>query len=459
MGRVVERQRTIQKVRFDGRIGYVTADELLGARASLWRHWKDMLTQGNQSPGKGYTARCVLCEGTVYIYLPNGFPAFKHFKGEGETCPWHTGTPLTPDDVRKLQYNGEQESKLHRNLCEAIFGYVRADSRCTDPTCNQRINAAEGDGWKVPDVSATFADFGRVAIELQLSNTFQTEISARTTFYNSQNIGLLWVFHGRRPDLDPLPESLNGVIHKQRGNAFVLDADSHAASEEQKTLVLKCYLKTDLGFDSGRLVRVDQLTIPAIGCMYFEDRLIPPMLSEMAALRGQWEALLQDKDSPHPDLFCSARLKELRGGNVHAEVSEQDLKFVATVLSVIAAAEGRPKQFACRLANIKAMLNTYLDPNKKTALACHAGLLEHLIRSTTCKELLNGTVGKHIRRAKDSYGKPPHFHHELRSDSLEGQLLARLAPEIFDTKRRAMLEDFGALPNWVSRPRSAIEPQ
>ena len=230
MGRLRRQQRTIEQVRFDGAIGLVTAQELLSARESLWRHWRDMLTQGNQRGGQGYKAKCHLCEGRVYIRVVKSSrgeaPAFWHFKGEGIACPWHTGEPLNPEHVRKLQYGGEQESLIHRELCKDIHGFVSADARCTESTCNQRVKADENDKWKVPDVYAKLDGYGRVAIELQLSNTFQTEIAARTSFYNAQGIGLLWVFHRRYPDLEALPTSLKDVVHKQRGNAFLMDYES-----------------------------------------------------------------------------------------------------------------------------------------------------------------------------------------------------------------------------------------
>ena len=195
------KQRTIERAHFDGPLGIVSAKELLEIPESVWRHWKDMLTGGRHSTTAGYVARCALCQGRVYIYLCKGFPAFAHFKGEGEACAWHTGTALTPDDVRKIQYAGEQESKLHRDLCDAVHDHLSADSRYSNLTCNQRLNAVGGERWRIPDVSATRDGSVRLAIELQLSNTFQTEISVRTIVYNGQDIGLLWVFHGRRPDL------------------------------------------------------------------------------------------------------------------------------------------------------------------------------------------------------------------------------------------------------------------
>jgi hypothetical protein len=130
-------------------------------------------------------------------------------------------------------------------------------------------------------------------------------------------------------------------------------------------------------------------------------------------------------------------------------VSERDVKFAATVLSVVAAAKGEPKQYACKMANIKVVLNNYLDPKKRMALACHAGLVESLLASTACKNLLKGTIGKVIAWAKDSYGRPPHYHHAISIDSVEGRLLKKLVPEVYDGAKRDILVSLGTLPTWA----------
>lgn len=446
MGKPRPLQRIVRQVRFAGIVGHVTADQLLAADEKYWRQWRNKLTDGRRGDPKGYVARCILCEGRVYIYLPNGVPAFRHFAGEGLTCPWHTGENLTPDHIRKLQYHGQQESPVHRQLCKDIFGFISADSRARDSRCNEQVSAEVEREWRRPDVYADLEGFGRVAIELQLSNTFQTEISDRTIFYNREGIGLLWVFHNCHPNKESLPESLNDVMHKQRGNAFVVDYESRLASHEKQTLVLKCYLRTDTGYEPGRLVRLDQLTIPAIGCMYLEDRLITPMLSALAEFRGQWESTLEGLESPEitGDILRSLR-KEIPG----FRGSEQTLKFISTVLSIIAHAKGAPKQYASRQPNVTAMLNTYLDPKKATGLAPYAAMLESLIVATASKPLLAGSVGEHIKRAKESYGKGPHSHFGLSMESPEGRLLTKLVPEVFDVKPRAMLMDFESLPAWA----------
>jgi hypothetical protein len=421
---------------------------LLAVDDTYWLEWRQKLTDGWRGDPDGYVGRCGLCDGRVYIYLPNGRPAFRHFEGQGDTCAWHTGRTLTEDEQRKLQYGGEQESELHKQLCKDLHGFVSADSRCTESTCNQKFSAQDGERWKRPDVSATIEGFGKVAIELQLSKTFQTEISDRQLFYNGEKTGLLWVFYGELFEWNDIAATFKDVIHRQRGNAFVLDLDARTESEKQKTLVLKCYLRNDVSFETERLVRLDELTIPAKGCMYLEDRITPQVLRDCETERAIWEELLKDRDSPYAP-FTSAELSKLNPPSDKPWKAEQDLKFIATVLSVVAAAKGEPKQYACKVRNITEMLNTYLDPNKGNALAGHAGLLESLLASTSCKHQLRDSVWKLVQRAKDSYGKPPNHHHGLTVDSAEGQLLANLVPEVFDGAKRALLLSLGSLPAWA----------
>lgn len=448
MSRLRPLQRRIESAYIKGHVGLITAEHLLAVADTYWLEWRQKLTDGWRGDPEGYVGHCGYCSGRVYIYLPNGRPAFSHFEGQGNGCPWHHKRNLTEDEQRKLQYHGNQASQLHEQLCADLHRFVSADPRCIDSKCNQRLNAAEGDKYKIPDVSASIEGFGKVAMELQLSKTFQTEISDRQLFYNGERTGLLWVFYGELFEWSNLAVTFKDVIHRQRGNAFVLDLEARKASEEQRTLVLKCYLRNDAGFEAGRLVRLDELTIPAKGCMYLEDRITPQVLRDCEQERLKWEEMLKDRNSPYAP-FTHAELKELDLRDAESWKVEQGIKFVATVLSIVAAAKGQPKQYACQVPNIKAMLNTYLDPNKGYALACHARLLESLLAGTACKGLLKDTVGKLIERAKASYGKPPNHHQGLSVDSTEGKLLKRLVPEVFDGEKRALLLSLGTLPTWA----------
>ena len=395
-------RREIKKVRFDGIVGYVTADQLLSVKVDMWHHWRTMLTMGWQDKSKGYKARCVLCDGRVYIAQvssrdesqPIGrrvAPCFKHFGGQGTNCPWHTGEPLNPDEVRRLQYGGNQESDLHKNLCRTIFELISADTRCTKSLCDEYLPTNAVGQRRKPDAYAELAGLKPMAFELQLSNTNQPEIVERTTFYNQEGIGLIWIFHGVQPDKEKLPASLNDVVYNQRNNAFVLDFEARMASLEQQTLVLKCYRKTDTGLDTGQLIRVDQLIIPEKGCMYFEDRLAATLLRDMAKYRTKWESALEGLDAPELTDRVRAGLrhlaKELPGLDFHSDGTVL-IKFIASVLTIIADAKGTPKKYASRQPNVTAMLNTYLNASRTTGLVRYAVLLEKLIQSTSNKVLL-----------------------------------------------------------------------
>ncbi len=460
-------RREIKKVKFDGPVGrllgLVTSDQLLSINSDMWQHWRTMLTKGRQGEPDGYKARCVLCDGMVYIAEVSSrdesalggklvAPYFKHFGGEGIDCPWYTGEPLNPDDVRRLQYGGAQESELHKELCRTIYDFISADSRCIKSLCDEYLPANAIGQRRRPDVYAELTGSKPVAFELQLSNTNQPEIVERTAFYNQEGIGLVWVFHGVDPNKELMSASLNDVVNNQRNNAFVLDLDARLASLAQQTLMLKCYLRNGLGFEPGQLVRIDKLLIPKKGCMYYEDRLAAPLLQRMATYREKWEMVLEGTKYPDPIGSIAEGVnglrKELPGLDFRYEGSIL-IKFISTVLAIIADAKGSYKQFASNQKNVKAMINTYLNLTSTTGLVNYALLLERLIQSTANREMLNGTVGEHIARAKVSYGQPPNHFAALKLDSDTGKLLSRLVPEVFQNNEKAMLIDFDLLPAWA----------
>ena len=379
-------------------------------------------------------------------------PCFKHFGGEGKDCPWHTGEPLSPDDWRRLQYGGAQESDLHKELCQTMYDLIRADTRCTKAMCDEYLPANTTGQRRKPDTYAELTGLRPMALELQLSNTNQPEIVERTAFYNQEGMGLVWVFHGVEPDKETLSSSLNDVVNNQRNNAFVLDLDARLASLAEQTLVLKCYLRNDIGFEAGQLVRVDQLVVPKRGCMYLEDRLAAPLLRKMSEFRETWEVALEGTHSPDPSGKAAEGLKALRKELPGLDFKYDGvilLKLISTVLAIVADAKGGYKQIACNLKNVKAMINTYLNVSNSTGLASYATLLEKLIQSTANKGILAESVGEHIARAKKSYGQPPNYFADLRLESDAGKLLCKLVPEVFQLDERALLLDYDMLPGWA----------
>lgn len=447
-----QNQRSIKFAQFSNDLGLISAEDLISARTELWREWRSRITDNRSDSDAGYHAECYLCDGRVHIYVTRSprsnteLPAFRHAKGAGEACPWHTGQAMSPENARKLQYLGEQESPLHKQLCLEIYNLLVLDDRVTKSTCNKRYTSAEGERWKVPDVAGEIQGYGKIAVEIQLSNTFQTEVSERAKFYNKEGIGLIWIF----PTFDPssIPTSFQDVIHRQRGNAFVLDMDAKLASISQKTLCLKCYLRNKDGFDQGKVVRIDQLVFPTHDCMYFDDRLVRPFVDEYVAYRQKWRRLLKDQNSPY-DVIAKVRGSELEEDIAASDNLEVTIKFISVVLSLLANAAGINELYATKQPNLVAMLNTYLNTKNSSGLSHHATLIKQLLDAINHSLPKSSSLFEHIKRAQEADKGTPHLQRQVTITDPDGVILKLIAPEIFDLQKRTFLKDYQALPAWA----------
>lgn len=405
----------------------MTAQQLLGLRADDWGMLRDRITDHRY--GKvGLVARCFMCGGNVFITPRNGRPLFKHYKGSDPACRWYTGRPMRPDNARAAQYQGRQESVPHRLMCEQIAELVALDARHVRHSVGKYLPPSDNAHGRFPDVYVEWEGFGSFAIEFQMSGTFQTEVSQRCIHYEREGIPLLWVLCG----LDTsgrLQQSFLDVIRRHRNNAFVIDTAAVVASHEQKTLVLSCFLKNGDGFDPPVLVRFDELTVPSSRLPFLEDRIVAPLLAPALKSRQSWFRLLDgwDKMSPLDVIECD-----------HDRRAD---KFIAAAFSIVAAANGKEKNYASNHPNVRAMLNTLLHSG---TLAPYATLLTRLIESTSARDLLNGTVGQHLRRASGA---------QVGEDSPEWRRLRELLPEALNPMVRDQLAYLDELPEWA-RPDS-----
>ncbi len=216
--------------------------------SAQWEHIRFEITKRRQEDPVQPLARCRLCRGSVFIKAQATslglVPYFAHFSDVRSDCPWHHGSNLRPDEARAAQYLGQQESALHRWLCEQVAEIVSLDKRARDISVDTYRRATiEGRGrW--PDVYFELEGLARFAIEIQLSKPFALEIAARQLFYNREGISLIWLFR----DLDaPLPQGFRDVITLQRGNAFTIGDEVLRDSREKRQLLLDCHLETVRG--------------------------------------------------------------------------------------------------------------------------------------------------------------------------------------------------------------------
>jgi len=371
-------QRTIEAAIFEGAIGPVTARALVAMPSAEWGTLRDRITDHRHNRPSGLMAKCLICGDPVFIQARKkggvAYPLFSHFQGGGLDCPWHHGRNENPEHMRRDQYQGRQQSPAHRLLCEQIETLAKLDERYVSSTVNAYLPPTESERGRYPDVAVQWRDFPNCVFEVQLSRTFQTEISARCTHYEREKSALIWVLFGFDPQLGDIPQSFVDVIRRHRGNAFIIDQESVAASYAQRTIVLKCFLQNATGgFDAPRLVRLDELTFPKNGLPFLEDRISKPLLNRIAARRRSCFAYLKtiegesdgvEKDSPERRRLLQG-LREVTPQFSKWESSQQDeelaiLRLIACVFSLIAKANGKPRVYGTRQPNVVAMLNTWL---------------------------------------------------------------------------------------------------
>lgn len=150
------RQRTIRIVDFELPRGAVTIEALMAMRRESWEHLRTQINLRRQDDTGVPLARCRLCEGGVFIRSQatksGHVPMFVHFPEGSKDCPWYEGKNLRPDDARAAQYQGHQESALHRQLCVMIEALTKNDPRYEDSAVDTYLRPAIHKRGRWPDI-------------------------------------------------------------------------------------------------------------------------------------------------------------------------------------------------------------------------------------------------------------------------------------------------------------------
>lgn len=319
-------------------------------------------------------------------------------------------------------------------MCELVAELATLDARCEGTKVDEYLPPTTGGNGRYPDVLVDWRDFGRFAVEYQMSHTFQTEVSQRCIHYDREGIPLLWVLSSFDPER--VPQAVSDVVHRHSGNAFVLDRQAVNASREQRTLVLTCYLSNGKGYDAPVLVRFDALKFKPPRLPFYEDRLTGPLLEQIKSRRLPYFRALR---------AWGDRTSELPLTDLDPFVERQRVdRLVAAAFSIVAEAAGKPENFASAHPNIRAMLNTFLNSGSLTPYAC---LLTALIKNSSQRHILEGKVGEHLRRSISGH-RLGHVE-QATPDSPEWKLLSSLLPEALDPFTRKLLADADSLPHWA----------
>ena len=130
------------------------------------------------------------------------------------------------------------------------------------------------------------------------------------------------------------------------------------------------------------------------------------------------------------------------------------LRLICCVFSLISEANRKPRIYGTKQPNVVAMLNTWLN-SREEVQRC-ALIFEFLLRSTSLTHLLEGSLGKHIARAKSVMDG-----NLVIAGEPEWQILEHLVPEIFHRRVREQLRYLSKLPPWAEHedlPNPSYEP-
>lgn len=467
---MAEHQRAIRIVDFELPRGAVTIDALMAMPRASWEHLRSQINLRRQAEPLKPLARCRLCEGGVFIRSQatknNHVPMFVHFSAESKDCPWYEGRNLRPDDARAAQYQGHQESALHRQLCVTIEQLAKSDPRCTHSAVDTYLRPAIHKRGRWPDVYLEFRELGKLALEVQLSKPFAPEIAARHIHYDNEGVRLVWVFNVLE---DPLPQGFHDVITMQRGNAFLFDDAAQAASIESGTLVLKCYLENGKGgWLEPRLVKLDDLKTGYGRSAFVEDRRSDFLEARSKEERSRWWKAFQQAqhDKPNSPFYSTAFAPAWESLQLQipgldawkdefwASRSNKGQAHLAMLFAILcsvahSADTGTENVYITKYKGegaVLAMLNSKLSGGDFKHCA---NLVDSFIRSTALADLAErSSLKRMISEARETETQIDSQHPIWRS-------MARLFPEVLDGLVRAELDDLGRLPKWAIVPNTA----
>jgi hypothetical protein len=469
----MRQERKILRANVEGR-GAVPIEELIALPFARWEHLRLEINKRHKELPNSPFATCGMCDQSIYItsrsFQGAHYPIFTHRKSQPVECAWYDeDAHVTPDDPRAAQYKGNQESKLHKDLCELVASQLQKDSRKLELTVGQYLRPQIEKRGHYPDVYVKLEGLGKYAFEVQLAKPFPLEISRREIFYDNEGLSLVWLFYGIVPVSDDLPQGFKDVIISHRGNCFLIDKWSMLASERLSQLVLRCYRRNDDGsYDRPKLILVGQLTKPERGLPFYEDRLTPGLLRLGKDARNDWWPCFRNRkrdglmngygEKPFLDAIADLgrRTSLERAWREYPAKSDYSyiafMDFIASVFSIARSANddsdvnyvtahklqlGKQRGLVLQILNLK-LSGDYFAP--------YATLLEEAVFRSPFHHLLNRPS---LRDAITQCQKTTPQHD---MSSPQGKAIAALFPEYYDLVVRQELSDLGTLPKWAKAP-------
>lgn len=226
---------------------------------------------------------CPICKNKVIIKKSvKGRFFFSHTRLKaGESCFL---VDQSNYETRRIQeYNYHKESQEHIELKEDVSHFLK-QTKGIDSNSVKVEKVIKGQAvphtWKKPDIQFKTTKGKRFVVEIQLANTWLSDIVKRDLFYEKEGITILWIFNKFEPYGFEKTTKKDIYYNNPFMNVFVFDELAKQQSLKTGELHLNCYYKAPekTGRDSftvswhDKIVSISQIKIyKQSGKPYFFD--------------------------------------------------------------------------------------------------------------------------------------------------------------------------------------------
>lgn len=215
--------------------------------------WREQLIHIRGEISKNKSFLCGYCKKPIYIagnFEPSSGQKRLHFhhyyNDDEQSCIFHEiGRRHSEDEIRRMTFNGQQESKKHKELkriiSDSFILLVGRDNVLEEPT----LRGKDG-GWRRPDIFVKLPDKS-IVFEVQLTYILLSAIIERNEVHRSNNRYVAWIFKdfgdGEGNTLDSERLSKLDIFLANNRNAFVLDDEAIERTIETQKLYVKVFYR------------------------------------------------------------------------------------------------------------------------------------------------------------------------------------------------------------------------
>ncbi|WP_419797651.1 MAG: hypothetical protein ACNI26_15335 [Terasakiella sp.] len=136
-------KRTIERAIDLDSLETITSDQLLAYSRDDYQAVRRRATKSKKEGQPRYT--CEKCGHGVYAPLDQKRkPLWQHFKNAPTDCPWSSNKNKTVNEVSAQQFQGKQESPLHKKIKETVAEILKLDPHVEGVLVEEKIDGDDG---------------------------------------------------------------------------------------------------------------------------------------------------------------------------------------------------------------------------------------------------------------------------------------------------------------------------